>query len=313
MDPGAVRHRHLVRPSRLVIIDLDLPNAREPDQRTGAASLASLGRERGVPCPSGTFIVRTPSGGIHLYFTATGTPVPNFLGTLGRHIDIGGAGGYVAAPGGRIDGHTYEAHDDRVQPSPLPSWIATVLAQQRAGRRHFRRQPASPKECSRDGPWPTPWLRCAVRSCASREPTREPATTPSAPAGYTDSSAAATLKNGQLPVRWHSITAYNLGIRRNTSLDVEARLPDEVSRRVSFTAETRVVLAHGLNDVALDAGQPRVRIADSLAASARSLDWLASGNIPVLFVGPPPIGHAGQDARTEELDPRSCAPARART
>ncbi len=98
------------------------------------------------------------------------------------------------------------------------------------------------------------------------------------------------------------ITAYNLGIRRDTSQDVADRLPDEVSRRVSPAAETRVVLAYGLNDVALDAGQPRVRIADSLAATVRSVDWLASVSIPVLFVGLPPIGDADQDARTEELD-----------
>ena len=98
------------------------------------------------------------------------------------------------------------------------------------------------------------------------------------------------------------ITAYNLGIRGNTSQDVADRLADEVSRRVNPVAETRVVLAYGLNDVVLEAGQPRVRTADSVAATARSLDWLATVGLPVVIVGPPPIGDADQDARTEELD-----------
>jgi acyl-CoA thioesterase I len=98
------------------------------------------------------------------------------------------------------------------------------------------------------------------------------------------------------------ITAYNFGIRGNTSQEVADRLPGEVRRRANPAAETRIVLAYGLNDVALDGGQPRVRIADSLAATERSLDWLASVSIPVLFVGPPPIGDADQDGRTDELD-----------
>jgi len=98
------------------------------------------------------------------------------------------------------------------------------------------------------------------------------------------------------------ITAYNLGIRGNTSQDVADRLPGEVGRRANQTAETRVVLAYGLNDVVLNGSQPRVRIADSLAATERTLDWLASVRVPALFVGPPPIGDADQDARAAKLD-----------
>jgi acyl-CoA thioesterase I len=98
------------------------------------------------------------------------------------------------------------------------------------------------------------------------------------------------------------VTAYNLGIRGNTSQDIADRLPDEVSRRANPAAETRVVLAYGLNDVVLNGGRPQVRIADSLAATERSLDRLASVRVPVLFVGPPPVGDADLDGRTDELD-----------
>ena len=98
------------------------------------------------------------------------------------------------------------------------------------------------------------------------------------------------------------ITAYNLGIRGDTSADVAARLPDEVSRRINPAAELRVVLAYGLNDVVLANGRPRLDPAGSLAATSRSLEWLASAGIPAIFVGPPAVGDPAQDSRTGSLD-----------
>jgi len=85
-----------------------------------------------VPYPSSTFTVRTPSGGSHLYFTAPGTPVPNSAGALGSHIDIRAAGGYVVAPGSRISGRFYQAHNVRAPLSPLPGWIVAALNEKRA-------------------------------------------------------------------------------------------------------------------------------------------------------------------------------------
>jgi acyl-CoA thioesterase I len=123
-------------------------------------------------------------------------------------------------------------------------------------------------------------------------------------AGVGDASGLGWV--GRLTAHAHAcglpVTAYNLGIRGNTSCDVAARLPDEVSRRLHPVAELRVVLAYGLNDVALDNGRPRVDTARSLGATSRSLDWLASVRVPAVFVGPPAIGTAAQDSRTEYLD-----------
>jgi lysophospholipase L1-like esterase len=98
------------------------------------------------------------------------------------------------------------------------------------------------------------------------------------------------------------ITAYNLGIRGDTSSDVAARLPGEVSRRSSPAAELRVVLAYGLNDVSVKNGYPRITRAASLAATSRSLIWLASAHIRAIFVGPPAVGDPDQDSRTAKLD-----------
>ncbi len=123
-------------------------------------------------------------------------------------------------------------------------------------------------------------------------------------AGVGDSSGLGWV--GRLTGHAHAsglpITAYNLGIRGDTSPDVAARLPGEVSRRLEPAAELRVVLAYGLNDVYLRNGRPRVAPADSLAATACSLTWLASAHIPAIFVGPPPVGETAQDSRTGRLD-----------
>lgn len=100
------------------------------------------------------------------------------------------------------------------------------------------------------------------------------------------------------------VTTYNLGVRGDTSLDVAGRLPGEVGRRCHPAAELRVVLAYGLNDVIVVAGRRRVDGADSVAATARSLAWLAAAGIPAIFVGPPPVGDPVQDSRTADLDRR---------
>jgi lysophospholipase L1-like esterase len=100
------------------------------------------------------------------------------------------------------------------------------------------------------------------------------------------------------------VTAYNLGVRGDTSLDVAGRLAGEVGRRCHPAAELRVVLAYGLNDVIVVAGRRRVDGPDSVAATSRSLAWLASAGIPAIFVGPPPVGDPAQDSRTADLDRR---------
>lgn len=123
-------------------------------------------------------------------------------------------------------------------------------------------------------------------------------------AGVGDSSGLGWV--GRLTAHAHAsglpITAYNLGIRGDTSRDVAARLPGEVSRRRAPAAELRVVLAYGLNDVYLGNGRPRMAPADSLAATTHSLTWLASARIPAILVGPPPVGEDAQDSRTDGLD-----------
>ena len=49
--------------------------------------------------------VRTPSGGLHLYFTGTAQRNGHLPG---RHLDFRSAGGYILAPPSQVNGHPYQ-------------------------------------------------------------------------------------------------------------------------------------------------------------------------------------------------------------
>jgi hypothetical protein len=125
------------KPSRLVIIDLDVPKSgyefppgwRDvPGINDGADVLAELAIRAGVAEWPHTFTVDTPSGGRHLYYLA---PDDRVIGNQspGPKVDVRGIkgdGGYVLGPGSVLGGRAYEVADDR-EPEPLPGWIADLL------------------------------------------------------------------------------------------------------------------------------------------------------------------------------------------
>ena len=124
-------------PSGLAVIDLDMPHDVEEDEEeagggalfplSGADILSGLARQHGERYPGGTYIVDTPSGGCHLYFSvAGGTRVRNSAGAVGPHIDVRADGGYVVGAGSRIGGRAYTARGRR-GPAPLPSWLAQLV------------------------------------------------------------------------------------------------------------------------------------------------------------------------------------------
>ncbi len=104
--------------SGVVVIDLD----RRPG-KDGIASLKVLAEPHGgVPH---TRLVRTGSGGLHLYFRHPGGWVPNSAGKLGPGIDVRGDGGYVVSAGsGHISGGIYKTLSD-TPPMDLPAWLLT--------------------------------------------------------------------------------------------------------------------------------------------------------------------------------------------
>jgi hypothetical protein len=85
-----------------------------------------------------TRIVRTPSGGLHVWFTAPpGVLIGSSRGQvhtdghvtgLGWQIDVRAHGGYVVAPGSVTKHGTYQVIRDR-PPMPLPDWLGWWLHQ----------------------------------------------------------------------------------------------------------------------------------------------------------------------------------------
>ena len=67
-----------------------------------------------------TLVVRTPSGGYHLYYQSPGSPVGQ--SPLGPGIDVRAWHGYVLAPGSTIDGVPYRIEADDA-PAPLPAHL----------------------------------------------------------------------------------------------------------------------------------------------------------------------------------------------
>lgn len=86
--------------SGLVVLDVD-------PRHGGDTSLAIL--ESQVGALPRTLVVRTGSGGLHIYFKAPSRPVRNSASKLGAGLDIRAEGGYVVAPPSRHQaGGVYE-------------------------------------------------------------------------------------------------------------------------------------------------------------------------------------------------------------
>jgi acyl-CoA thioesterase-1 len=113
-------------------------------------------------------------------------------------------------------------------------------------------------------------------------------------AGWVGPVAAAARGAG-----W-DLTAYPLGVRRDTSVDVARRWPAETAWRLKDGDRYGVVVAVGLNDVVLEDGRRRVTRERSLAALAEVLDGAAARGWAALVVGPPPVSEA-ESARAADL------------
>lgn len=114
----------------------------------------------------------------------------------------------------------------------------------------------------------------------------------------------------------HPLTAYNLGVRGDTSLDVAARWRAEADARMRLAPEASygVVFAVGVNDTSLgDGGGVRVEPGVAVDALGRLIDSARDRGLDVLVVGPPPAGdEPEQDARIGDLSTRLGAVAAAR-
>lgn len=89
-------------------------------------------------------------------------------------------------------------------------------------------------------------------------------------------------------------TAFNLGIRRNTSEDVLRRCWAEIEPREATDADQRLVLSFGANDAVEENGAVRVDPGRSLDNLATVLDGARQRAFAPLVVGPPPVIDAGE-------------------
>lgn len=113
-------------PSGLVVVDLDVPKDKDSTDASGAAVFKVLCERAGQPWPS-TYTVRTPSGGLHLYFTAPdGVHLHNTASRLAPLVDTRAWGGYVVAAGSTTPAGRYEAVGGPVA-VPLPRWLLCLL------------------------------------------------------------------------------------------------------------------------------------------------------------------------------------------
>ena len=97
------------------------------------------------------------------------------------------------------------------------------------------------------------------------------------------------------------VTAYNLGVRRETSIDVAARWRAEAGVRIPSDAEARIVVSFGANDTTVEDGEVRVPANDSCAALGQILGQAASAGYGSLVVGPAPVDDAAQNRRIRDL------------
>lgn len=109
------------------------------------------------------------------------------------------------------------------------------------------------------------------------------------------------------------ITAYNLGVRRDTTLDVAARWSAEMWARMQDRGPSYgVVFAVGVNDTTEEHGRLRVAPGVAVDTLGRVIDLAQEAGAAVFVIGPPPAGEPAQDERVRELSARFAELARQR-
>ncbi|HTA15882.1 MAG TPA: GDSL-type esterase/lipase family protein [Solirubrobacteraceae bacterium] len=97
------------------------------------------------------------------------------------------------------------------------------------------------------------------------------------------------------------LSPYNLGIRRETSIQVAARWRAEAMPRVPPGVDARMVVSFGTNDTTVEDGAVRVPADSSRHALATILDEASTLDLAALVVGPAPVDDPEQNRRIGAL------------
>lgn len=112
-DPETIRAwwRRWPRANVAIVTGAPGPDVLDVDRKADGDGFAAFGRlKRAGMLTGAAMLVRTRSGGVHLYFTGTGQR----KGALTRHrLDFQACGGYVIAPPSRVHGRAYQVIDRR--------------------------------------------------------------------------------------------------------------------------------------------------------------------------------------------------------
>ncbi len=142
-------------PASLVVLDIDAHHAQVPDRSrllpgipipeqvdlaglaSGFDTLALLAAYRGEQDPAHddtTLRVRTPSGGLHVWYLSTEEGLRFRCSTgsspkvaLAWQVDVRADGGYIIAPTTRTAQGTYRPEGPTRSPAPLPRWLLDEL------------------------------------------------------------------------------------------------------------------------------------------------------------------------------------------
>lgn len=129
--PGLPPSRDLLLPGVDIAEDIDVSA-----MTTGFHTLAVLAALQGQESPAHdatTLRVRTPSGGLHVWYRSTDSRRWQCSSGSGKNralawqVDVRADGGYIIAPGTTTDAGVYTPLGTVRTPAPLPAWLAQEL------------------------------------------------------------------------------------------------------------------------------------------------------------------------------------------
>lgn len=97
------------------------------------------------------------------------------------------------------------------------------------------------------------------------------------------------------------VTAYRLGVRGDTSLDVQRRWYDEARCRLKDGDRYGVLFSFGVNDTHVHGGRTRVPHERSLTVLAAMLDEAQTAGWPAIVAGPVPPADGAHRGRVRRL------------
>lgn len=111
---------------------------------------------------------------------------------------------------------------------------------------------------------------------------------------------------GRLAAQSHAqgaaLTAYNLGIRRDTSADILRRFRAECTPRLPSGIRAGIVLSFGVNDTMLESGAPRIAEEASVGNLRELLKGFGEAGWAVMVAGPPAVEDEAHNERIVSLD-----------